>query len=168
MRLSGRRAVVLIVLLPVAALVVDRAALAIWKWRVHRFYETLRQEAALSLSDRQALWEHGNWKVLNVAAPQPGLKSPYPVALTELALSRPDAVAPSQIVVDGVGGLHLRYLPPRLAWSTRLARDSRTGRRSWVRLFEQGYTISIQWYGPTPRSPRPAHPFVELRHGLPP
>ena len=169
MRVTPRLAAgALLALLGLAA-VADRGSLYLWEWRVHRFFELLRDEANLSPEQRSAEWLRGRWYGLNGSGTNPpgSARNLYPVAYTEVVLARPGAIQPSDVIVDGMGGLHLLYFPPVTAWSIRLRHlFSESNEPLWAAVYAQAYSIDIQWYGETPKSAPPSRPLVRLVHGL--
>jgi hypothetical protein len=169
MAATQRRVAVTLFALVVGAVALDRFSLWLWEWRVHRFFAALKEEATLSDGQRAERRTRGEWYLLNVSdtnLPRPAMNL-YPVAYTEVVLSRPRAVKPSDVIVDGLGGLHLLYFPPATAWSVRLRHLlSDTDEPLWAAIYAQSYSIDIQWYGESSRGPRSSRPLVRLVHGL--
>lgn len=169
MKIIVRRGAGVFLLLLVLAAGLDRCSLWLWEWRVHRFFNALHHEASASWKQRDAMWARGEWYRLNVSAARPSgsARSLYPVDYTEVVLDRPGGIKPSDVIVDGLGGLHLRYFPPATVWSIPV-RHLFSGSEDplWSARCRQSYSIDIQWYGETATSPRPAHALVRLVHGV--
>ena len=165
---AARRVAIAVVAVVVLAVAVDRLVLAVWRFRVTRLYSRLTEEAKLDRQLRIQHWQAGEWWVLNVAPPEPGDHPRYPVALTELTLRGLNPV-PSQITVDGFGGLHLKFLPPSLVWSARLFGRQHPGMDARIvdGLADEMYTVSVLWYSGGKEPSALSHPRVELSHGLP-
>jgi hypothetical protein len=170
MRFTLRRLAGATLLLVSLAVAIDRCSLWIWRWRINRFFTALRTEAERDHSQRRADWTQNKWYALNLSNEHhPTAKqSLYPVAYLEVVLDRPGGVKPSDVIVDGAGGLHLRYFPPLAVWSIRLRHLwSRPDKPVWLALYEQSYSIDIQWYGEFPSDPLTHRPYVGLVHGVP-
>ena len=169
MRLPIRKLAIGLLLLAAVAGAVDRLSLWIWEFRVHRWFEVLKKETQLSNSERTALWRHGDWYTASLSLdPPPGdPRSNSVVPFTEIAFERPKGIRPSIVTIDGLGGVHLRYFPPRTVWTLAIEQlFAATGPNAVPVAFVRSYCIHIQWYGETPKSPRPAHALVTLEHGL--
>ena len=102
-----------------ALIIVDRAALYAWQMQVIRFYKTLRT-AADGGDANPPKTPYGYVSIgLEPLLVMPKRKDDAGVRYVTL---RTDTmlVQPSTVTLDGAGGLHLRFLPPRLAWTTWL------------------------------------------------
>jgi len=100
------------------ALVVDRVTLYVWQWQVIRLYHTLQASVA-SGEARPPKRPFGYVSIgLEPLVVMPKSES-SPIRYVTLQTDVPLA-EPSGITVDGGGGLHLRFLPPALAWTTRV------------------------------------------------
>jgi hypothetical protein len=95
------------ILVIVASIVVDRVSLFVWEGRVRDFYARVKRDAP-------AFWMDGKraigWQPRNDADLDPRVA----VSFQETSV-RPDGV-----IVDSEKGLQLVFLPPALAWTTRL------------------------------------------------
>ena len=119
----------------VAALVVDRVTLYLWQVQVIRYYQSLQRSAAAGEAKPPA----SPYGYVSIGL-EPLLVMPkhaqapvrYLTLQTDVLLAKPNT-----ITVDGDGGLHLRFLPPPLAWTTRAIPRSDPG--------EHADPVSVDW-----------------------
>jgi hypothetical protein len=104
--------------LAVGALTLDRIILYLWAHQVISLYRSLRSSVATG-ADRPPQARFGyvslGLEPLLVAPKSEQWPVRYLTLRTDGTLAKP-----STITVDGEGGLHLRFLPPRAAWTTWL------------------------------------------------
>jgi hypothetical protein len=114
-----RKAVTAIVAIVLAALVVDRVALYVWQVQVIRFYRSLHRTLAAGHAKPPDMRFGYVASGLEPLLVMPKSSDRFPVRY--LTLRTDDLlVKPNTITVDGAGGLHLRFLPPPLAWTTAI------------------------------------------------
>jgi hypothetical protein len=139
------------------ALLTDRVALAVWRFRVSHFVHQLQNQLAhpapvASPREPALRWSRtrGNWQV----------------PLVELDLRGP---TPDTVTVDGNGGLNLTYLPPVLAWSRwrMLHRADAAAGGPGVYPLNDVYLLRISALEDKPGGHDLAVPEVTLTHGLP-
>jgi hypothetical protein len=100
----------------VCALLLDRLVLYLWAYQVIRLHRSMSDAIAARrhepISGRYGYVASGLEPLLIMP------KDPrWPVRLVTLQTDRLLS-KPSTITVDGAGGVHLRFLPPRVAWTT--------------------------------------------------
>ena len=91
--------------------IVDRIALYVWASQVIRLFRDLQGIAAREQSQSEDMLIRAESLTFAPKGPD------FPIHLLAVTTDRLLA-KPSEIMVDGVGGLHLRFLPPIAAWST--------------------------------------------------
>lgn len=147
LRLKTTRLILLATL--IAALAVDRITLYLWQFEVIRLFHLLQASAASG----QAKPPKTPYGYLSIGL-EPLLVMPksdqwgtrYVTLQTDVPLAKPNT-----ITIDGGGGLHLRFLPPPLAWTTRIVPWSNPGEHADPvdddpRLHYQ-YKITIEPFG---------------------
>jgi len=143
----------------VAAIVVDRLALWIWRYRVNGYFITLKRSAELLKPSRNPNQPTGilSWS---------GDRDDWQVPLLEVAMEGP---RPSHITVDGNGGLNLFYVPPLCAWSRHVpwAYNRNPIQGSDVYPYNDVYIIQIWTLESRPGGKELPYPSVALEHGLP-
>ena len=153
-----RRVGVFVFLLFLAAFVVDRLSLVVWRFRIERYAEKLRRAAANPDVSKQ-----GNRPVLSASHDT----GPWRVPYLEVMVAGPK---PSWVTVDGNGGLNFFYLPPLTAWSRHLpflGHPRPVIQGSDVFAYNDVYTIKIWTLESRPAGKPLARPSVVLEHGLP-
>jgi hypothetical protein len=111
-----RTAVLIVAIALCVLLVVDRITLYVWQLQVIRFYRSLRATVVAG----KAAPPETRFGYISIGL-EPLLVMPKSARwATRFMTLRTDSllVKPSTITVDGAGGLHLRFLPPPLAWTT--------------------------------------------------
>jgi len=152
-----RLAVSALILVALAAVVVDRMALASWRWRVQRYSDKLKAVASATQKVPPSL------DTLLTSTRDAG---PWRVPLVEVRLEGP---SPSRITVDGNGGLNLWYEPPVLAWSRHvgLGRQRPMVQGADLYSYNDVYILKVWTVGSRPDGKVLEHPSVTLDHGLP-
>ena len=101
-----------------SALLVDRLALYVWQLQVIRLFRSMRAVVARG-EDKPPRQRFGYISIglepLLVMPKHPKWPIRYVTVRTDTAFAKP-----STITVDGAGGIHLRFLPPAIAWTTWL------------------------------------------------
>lgn len=143
----------------IAAYVVDGATLFIWRFRVERYTDELRESAAHLRSGKA-----GPHAAARMA--WSGDQNSWAVPLLEVENGGP---RPSVITVDGNGGLNFMYLPPLLAWTRHVpwAYNRHPIQGSDTYPYNDVYTLRISTLEGRPRGKVLPSPTVELEHGLP-
>ena len=124
-----RRAVMVVLSVVLAAVLIDRVALHAWNHRVLTFYRELHDslhstsEKATSITDMT--WGDMLWACTTTwLRPEVGSETRPEVGFEK------SGVRPDHVRVDDSGALRLFYLPPALAWTTRVfPRYSGSGQR---------------------------------------
>ena len=149
MRVGKRTSIYLTLAAIFAALLVDRITLYLWQLQVIRYFHAL-QRSATSSESKPSSTPFGYVSLgLEPLLVMPK-SSHWPVRYMTLQTDVPLA-KPSTITVDGEGGLHLRFLPPPFAWTTRIVPRSDPGEHADPvladpRLYYQ-YKITIEPIG---------------------
>jgi hypothetical protein len=116
--MSKKRLAAGVLALVISAFVVDRVALYVWQLQVIRLFRSMR-EVVNRGEDRPPKLRYGyvssGLEPLLVMPKHPKSSIRYMTVRTDMALAKP-----STITVDGAGGVHLRFLPPPIAWTTWL------------------------------------------------
>jgi hypothetical protein len=111
-----RKTIVGAALVVAGALAVDRVVLYAWQHQVIKLFESLHASSASSSSKPRP----GRYGYVSIGL-EPLLIMPkqqiWPIRYLTLTTDIPLA-KPNTITVDAGGGLHLRFLPPALAWTT--------------------------------------------------
>ena len=143
----------------VAAIVVDRLALWIWRYRVNAYFVSLKKSAELLKQPRSR-------NQPTVILSWSGGRNHWQVPLLEVAMEGP---RPSHITVDGNGGLNLFYVPPLLAWSRHVpwAYNRNPIQGSDIYPYNDVYIIQVWTLESRPGGKELPYPTVTLEHGLP-
>jgi hypothetical protein len=156
-RVPGRRRAILIgmAIFIIGAFATDRVALAVWRWRIERYGETLRREFSAVSAKRSS-----------TVGFNPS-RGECPVSFVQIRLLGP---RPRFVIVDGNGGLDMEYAPPWLAWSRYL--PYLNPRRQVVQgsdeyPFNDVYILKIATKEDKRNGRDLPVPRVTLEHGLP-
>jgi hypothetical protein len=141
------------------AFTLDRVALLVWRFRVERYANQLRQSAAQLRAGKRGphLAPRMSWS---------GSRNAWAVPLLEVSYGGPK---PTIITVDGNGGLNFTYLPPLLAWSRHVpwAYNRHPIQGSDVYPYNDVYILQISTLEGQPGGKDLPSPTVNLEHGLP-
>jgi hypothetical protein len=143
----------------VVALIVDRLALLVWRFRIERYAQQLRESAGQLRTGKSGphIASLMSWS---------GDQDSWAVPLLEVQYGGPE---PSIITVDGNGGLNLMYLPPTLAWTRHVpwAYNRHPMQGSDTYPYNDVYHLQIFTLEGRPGGKVLASPTVALEHGLP-
>jgi hypothetical protein len=118
MQTTKKRLATALLACAIGALLVDRLALYVWQLQVIRLFRSMREvvnrDAAKSPPSPFGYVASGLEPLL-VMPRSPNSPIRYLTVATDIALAKP-----STITLDGAGGVHLRFLPPPIAWTTWL------------------------------------------------
>jgi hypothetical protein len=141
------------------ALIIDRVALIVWRFRVERYAQQLRESAAQLKGGKRGahIAPLMSWS---------GDQDRWAVPLLEVSYQGPE---PAVITVDGNGGLNLTYLPPSLAWTRRVpwAYNRHPIQGSDMYPYNDVYILQIFTLEGRPGGKPLSSPAVTLEHGLP-
>ena len=145
-----------------ALVVIDRAALAVWRIRIDRLAQRFANSAETKAGDPTSYYHPKRPLVVST-----GVRVACAVPLLTVMLDGPK---PDQLVVDGKGGLSLVYTPPALAWSRHLPFVGHPRvpiQGSDIYAFNDIYFLSIWTVEPGDAGKALRTPIVKLEHGLP-
>ena len=153
----AKRLVISALIFGVLAVAVDRTALAIWRWRVRRYYEALSSAVAALPSGPPSAAGLVQWS---------GGRHGWHVPLLSVSLTGP---VPSSVLVDGSGGLSLTFAPPVAAWSRHVPYLTRrtVSLGSEVFPYNDVYFVRVSAVEGHPGGLDLSKPIVSIEHGLP-